>query len=415
LLLIRYGWKEHRLKKLGEPFFHTIPLILGWTTAIIGAATQGFNITPTGCDLASYPPGCFGGECCTRGKNGEEYLLWMFLYPLWGVWIFLIVAMILIYMKVRTVENKTNRHSTVLAIHNSQRQRTSILNSLNHRSLSKPSDHDDDKNAPPPVVTAASLTASALAQKRQKSRDFAKQALFYCLAFALAWICFSVLVSGRFVFDWRLSNSTLLILSNILAPMQGLFNAIVYIWPFYTSQRRKQKRKEKEEEARQKALARWDHKNEDHSNNEASSSVKEEAWTGPETNSSSIDRRGSSSNQQSRLFALTHAIFGESEDSEDFSTNDMEDEAEGDDDENDNELPNDLELAEADVSQIPQNGDSKVTTNTTTVAAPLQQQQDPSSIELDFTRNHEMSGVDPASVELFHPHISTNESSKQMG
>ena len=54
---------------------------------------------------------------------------------------------------------------------------------------------------------------------------------------------------------------------------------------------------------------------------------------------------------------------------------------------------------------IPQKSDSKVTSNAAAVAAPLPQQQDPNSIELDFTTNHEVSGVDPASIELFHPRI----------
>jgi hypothetical protein len=339
LLLIRYSWKESRIRKAAEPYLHIIPLLLGWSTAIVGVATRSFNITPTGCDFASYPPGCFGSDRCTRARYGEEFLKYFFIFPLWAVWAFLIVGMILIYMKIRAIEDNTNRHNTVLSIAQARQRRTtrismiSFVSSIGTRfSSPTPSPDVDSERRSSDHTVAVQATADALAKKREKSRTFAKQALFYCFAFGISWIFFSLQVSFRFVLDLDIDFLALLFLSSILAPLQGFWNAIVYIRPQYLARRRTQKKKRLAELRREEGRKRREEQIAAY-NQQPSEENRQSVTTGshpsedtPSTRKSSgfFNRRGSS-----RLIALSKAIFHDCEDSQELSESDLRDDDDG--------------------------------------------------------------------------------------
>jgi len=396
ILLIRCGWKESRIKKAAEPYLHIVPLLLGWTTAIVGVATRSFNITPTGCDFASYPPGCFGSERCTRARYGEEFLKYFFIFPLWAVWVFLIVGMILIYMKIRAIEDNTNRHNTALSIAQARRRRTtrismiSFVSSVGTRFSSQspsPSPDVDSERRSSDHTVAARATADALAKKREKSRTFAKQALFYCLAFGISWFFFSLQVSFRFVLDLDIDFLALIYLSSILAPLQGFWNAIVYIRPQYLARRRAQKKKRlaelRREEGRKKReeqLAAYDQQpSEENRQSVTTGSQPSEDTPSTRRSSGFFNRRGSS-----RLVALSDAIFHDCEDSQDLSESDLRDDDDGVD-----ALRNELEG----IKQVPQDNQDEEANNSKTGSADDGEQHDKeknrleSSIEIVFERD----------------------------
>ena len=148
LLTIRYGWSEQRLKKLLIPM-HLVPLLIGWGMAIPGVPLDLYNPSPRGCSLSRFPPGCNRGggppgggppgvessiisnstttrrlqppgggdgpppsSGCARGGNLDGYRIGFLNIWIWAVFIFLVVSMTLIYMKLASVERRNRRWMT---------------------------------------------------------------------------------------------------------------------------------------------------------------------------------------------------------------------------------------------------------------------------------------------------------------
>lgn len=182
LLAIGFGKTELSVRRQWEPLLHILPLLIGWSTAIAGIPMDLYNPIGWTCWIGQYPVGCGEGSYpCTRGKNIFE-LRWAFFHAfLWASFLFMAIALIIIYSKIFAIESKT----------------------LSSR-LS-----DDNK-----------LTLS---------RRFAAQAVLYVVSFFAAWI-FTMI-------QWCISSASgdlyypILVVTVILNPLQGFFNFLIYFRP----------------------------------------------------------------------------------------------------------------------------------------------------------------------------------------
>ena len=69
LLVVKYGYKEHVIRRKVELWLHVIPLLVGWGTAVAGLPLQLYNAFGWTCWINSYPLGCIDNVDCERGDN----------------------------------------------------------------------------------------------------------------------------------------------------------------------------------------------------------------------------------------------------------------------------------------------------------------------------------------------------------
>ena len=101
LLVIRYGWKDDRIRRL-EPLFHCLSISWGLITAIVGLPLTLFNNANLWCWIAPYQD---------RGESAELYR-WLFFYgPLWFMILVVTMNVLLIFQHVNKLERVTQRHS----------------------------------------------------------------------------------------------------------------------------------------------------------------------------------------------------------------------------------------------------------------------------------------------------------------
>lgn len=175
LLIFRNNWSERKMKTI-EYGLHAVPLLFGFTMAILGLVFDLFNPSGWLCWYAPFPQGCAGDEC-ERGKHASLFR-WIHYFIIWSSILFNTLAMFLIFKSVRDVEKKTRRFSL-------------------------------DEN--------------------YQSRKVAKQALFFVGALYLTWF----FTTGARVYSivHKSSNYPLLLLMAIFFPLQGFWNAMVYLRP----------------------------------------------------------------------------------------------------------------------------------------------------------------------------------------
>lgn len=205
LLTIRYGWTERRLRGK-EWWLHLVPLSIGWSTAIACLPLTLYNPTPVGCGIAvPYPLGCPYFIPCERGQYSNEYQLAFFFVPLWIVFVFLVVAMCMIYYKIAATEKASELYQGRRSLHSSSM---------------------DLHRDPPSNLTVSTTTRR---KKRSLSRQFAVQALLYCLAFGITWFFASIV---RILKEWKLAYIPLVFLNIALVPLQGYVCIASYRVPY---------------------------------------------------------------------------------------------------------------------------------------------------------------------------------------
>jgi hypothetical protein len=196
LLVIRYGWSDERIARRVEPLMHFISVgfALQLGTATAGIVLDLYNPLGWECWIAESPRGCTqsykneGPTDCVRGDNANLFH-YLFLYiPTWIAFFILTCSMLLIYVRIRKLENVSSQH------HGSQNQQ----------------------------------------------RRFAVQALMYVGAFFLSWSTATsanllYIIADKFFF-WHVFVAVGMI------PMQGFFNMIVYKLPSYQRAWRQRKR-----------------------------------------------------------------------------------------------------------------------------------------------------------------------------
>jgi hypothetical protein len=118
LLVVKYGWRERRISQFVEPAMHACCLMIGWGTAIAGLLMNLYASYPWGCGIVADPPGCTQSykatpenpANCVRGDNAGIYS-WVFLTGWsWATFLFIFVAMVIIYRSVRARETKNDQY-----------------------------------------------------------------------------------------------------------------------------------------------------------------------------------------------------------------------------------------------------------------------------------------------------------------
>jgi len=184
LAVIRYGWTNRRVAQRLEPIMHLFSIGFVFVTNTVALKLKLYNPLSYSCWIASYPYICTqsyetdGESDCLRGDNSRIYL-WIFGYGfVCFVGVFLIVSMILVWMKIRRIEQR-----------GSQRRLT---------------------GAP---------------QRHQRS--FASQALLYVSAFFASWT-FGIAAHTYLEVTGTGATYWVSFIALFLVPSQGLFNATVY-------------------------------------------------------------------------------------------------------------------------------------------------------------------------------------------
>ena len=206
-LTVAFGWREVHLRSWRiEIFLHAIPLVVGWSTAIASLLLELNNSIGWTCWIATHPPGCglpaSWSPPCERGSvhDVDVYRWALFHAELWFAFVLCVIAMVLMVVKVRSRELAMGRY--IFRVENDSSDSTS-----------------DERTA--------------------LSRKVTTQALLYIFFFFLTWIFPMV----QFV----VANQTgyllfpLLVLTTLVNPLQGFYDAIIYARPRYLQHLEKQR------------------------------------------------------------------------------------------------------------------------------------------------------------------------------
>jgi len=227
-LTIRREWKEEEFKRKIEYVGHIVSVSFGFGTSIAGLVMELFNNSVVWCWIAPYPLGCGNGPDqveCIRGVNSNS-LRWAFYYgPLW-VMIFLVAMfMSLVYIYVRSLDNKMDQYTR------SYRQNAARTST---ESGSSEFNTGGDRRRNLMARTFSTMNTETLNDQRrqrrnERSKAVANQGLFYAGTFALVW------VFGTIVRAMQLANASppwiLTFWFAVFTPSQGFFNFLVYIRP----------------------------------------------------------------------------------------------------------------------------------------------------------------------------------------
>jgi hypothetical protein len=119
LLKIRHNVTDDTLYHRYEIWFHAIPWVVAIGTGAVGVASQAYNpmvVPEMGCWAASFPTGCLdpGGPPCTRGyRNQAQGSLYVFVLAyswLFACFVVVLVSNIMIYRTVRYQERRNEQY-----------------------------------------------------------------------------------------------------------------------------------------------------------------------------------------------------------------------------------------------------------------------------------------------------------------
>ena len=210
VFVVRFGWKEERIKKYVEPLLHCIPILVGWSTAVAGIPLKLYNPLGWTCWINTFPPGCIDNETCLRGDNAGIYryvildastllyqlndghvdaldafspicflaFRWAFFHAeLWAVFSFTIVAMFMIYQSVLKQERSLDRYNF----------QHSIVGDRSSRFNGQPRLLGRMSSAFLGFGQASSSQQLPNDKDRSRSTKFAHQALLYVIVFFFTW------------------------------------------------------------------------------------------------------------------------------------------------------------------------------------------------------------------------------------
>jgi len=182
-LVIRDGWSEDQIRKKAEPFMHTIPTVVAALIALLGLPFKLYNNSGWLCWFAEYPSNCKENGNCVRGEHSEIFR-WVHYVIIWSAIAFVSVQMYSIYRKVREQEG----------------------------------------------FVAQQFDAETT-RRGTKAKKVAVQAALFVGALYMTWFFTTVTriyqnVTGH-------NEFALLVLMAIFFPLQGFFNALIYIRPRY--------------------------------------------------------------------------------------------------------------------------------------------------------------------------------------
>jgi hypothetical protein len=205
LLMVRYNWKERDLVKI-EPIIHGIPICFGLGTAIAAAALNVYGSVDWLCWINPNPP-----------QSNTKIYQWSFLFgPLFFCVIFVTTAMILLYRAMRKRERVVEKY----AFESSMNINASFAAASNPR-------------------RSTALTKNKTKGKTKCSTEIAVQGILYVGGFYICWFFPTLQRIIELTQETRKNYYPLQFLDSFLLPLQGLFNALVYLRPKFQAYRKK--------------------------------------------------------------------------------------------------------------------------------------------------------------------------------
>lgn len=235
-VVLRYSWSETKVLKL-EPYLHSVPLLWGVGTGIIGIPLKLYNPAGFWCWMAPYPSGCVGDECI-RGANANLFR-WAFFYgPLWCNVFFVTAAMAMVWCDVRKTTTTVRSSLTARQSLTMGGGLSSLLSiSSSHAKHPSPNQftEEQEETMDEKELFLLGYEDKTLAEREwltQKiKRDVAFQGFLYSGSFYITWIW---LTSVRFL---QLIGEPvpypLIATAAFFAPLQGFFNVLIYMYPKY--------------------------------------------------------------------------------------------------------------------------------------------------------------------------------------
>lgn len=193
VLVIHFRMRENTIRRRVEPIMHAFAILYPLGTAVAGLWLELFNSSLNICWIEPYPIGCTysmitATSChCTRGKNAFIYQLAFGGAPLALIFIINIVAMIFIMVTVRRIKRRER------------------------------------------MLNLGRGVPSARNAHQVKAAAMSTQAFLYILGFLMTYTCPIVLtIATEVQVDlhpaWH-------IMTNLLLPLQGLWNFVAFIHP----------------------------------------------------------------------------------------------------------------------------------------------------------------------------------------
>lgn len=262
VLIIIYNVPNQRIITHYEPWLHVTAVGYGLVGAFLGLSLGVFNPNSSGlsCWAAEWPTGCLDSENgveCERGESMAAFSYAVGLLPLFGVLFALISGNTVIYCTVRRIVAKTETYTSPAvgfaratvdsgAIHSSVDELELASQSSTTTSIETPSGATASANNNTRCIeTPSDATASANNNTRSpptvtKTTAVAVQSISYVLAYLICfiWPFVIVVVEVAAPSTPRRYLFVLHMLEMIFYPIQGLFNALVYVRPMVTRLRR---------------------------------------------------------------------------------------------------------------------------------------------------------------------------------
>lgn len=246
-LSISSGQKDsERLVRKYEPILHAVPIFVSVGLTIAGLVLDVFNpvgFPELGCWMGDYPIGCtLSGSTPCRGHamvNHFASMRWTFsLGPLFASFVVIVVANVWINKVIRHQDKQNKTYSVT-----SNAVSTHFLRDTD--TTMQP--HGDDSVTEPQSFRerfAATRSNSSSVRHREETSKVAKAAAFQSFLYVSAaftpmfwqvvsWLCFQLQVDERVRYPINLTG-------NIIFPLQGVFNLLVYNRPRYLRYRKEQ-------------------------------------------------------------------------------------------------------------------------------------------------------------------------------
>jgi len=209
-------------KKL-EFIFHFVSLTFPLSTAMYGVFKGYMNPTPSNCFISEYPRGCIGDECI-RGQYYKKFRVYSTLLPLVVCFLVITISMVLLYRSVKKLERQTlMKSSIVLDSAALERKKTSDNEEKNEDV------DDDEEQVQSDAINEGSNSNKKAILTSQANEKIFRLAILYVAALFTCWfpIIFRTIFTKFFVDD---PTTTFVsgLLNQILSPLQGAFNSMIY-------------------------------------------------------------------------------------------------------------------------------------------------------------------------------------------
>ena len=188
LLTIRYQISDRVLTKIVEPIFFCVSIAVSVCPTILMFMNGMFNPVPfvNWCSSGDYPYGCNQDESadCIRGDDNSRSTLYFSLQVIIGIILFQVIPLLMV---VASVYNR------------------------------------EHENGPSNSTGESEQDSQAGNVRYAETKTIAKQAVMYTVAFAITYICAPNITA-------KTDSKLLQILTIVLKPLQGLFNAMIFIY-----------------------------------------------------------------------------------------------------------------------------------------------------------------------------------------